>query len=82
MTTVCSRWVIRNLSDVERRKRFELSEAHAATYDEDSEDFCSRVLTGDETWLHLWDPESKWESMQWKHMDSHALTKLPLTQRR
>ena len=33
----------------------------------------SRVVTGDETWLHHWDPERKWrylKSMQSKHNDS------------
>ena len=27
-------------------------------------------VTGDETWLHHWDPETKKESMQWKHPGS------------
>ena len=32
--------------------------------------FFSRILTGDETWIHHWDPETKQNSMQWKHKDS------------
>jgi len=28
------------------------------------------LFTGDETWIHHWDPESKLDSMQWKHVQS------------
>ena len=28
------------------------------------------LVTGDETWLHHWDPDTKKESMQWKHPGS------------
>ena len=34
------------------------------------EDFHTRLITGDETWLHHWDPDTKKESMQWKHPGS------------
>jgi len=29
-----------------------------------------RIVTGDETWIHNYDPESKQQSMQWKHASS------------
>jgi len=29
-----------------------------------------RIATGDETWIHHYDPESKQQSMQWKHTSS------------
>jgi hypothetical protein len=29
-----------------------------------------RIVTGDETWIHHYDPESKQEFMQWKHKGS------------
>ncbi len=32
-------------------------------------------MTGDETWVHHWDPETKLESMAWKHRDSLTLIK-------
>ena len=34
------------------------------------ENFFSRIITGDETWVHNHDPETKQESMQWKHKGS------------
>ena len=44
-------------------------------YTSDSENFFSRVFTGDETWIHHWDPENKQESMQWKQKSSPASKK-------
>ena len=32
--------------------------------------FVKRIVTGDETWIHHYDPESKQQSMQWKHASS------------
>jgi len=32
--------------------------------------FVKRVVTGDETWIHHDDPETKQQSMQWKHASS------------
>jgi len=37
---------------------------------EDPEHFFQRLVTGDETWVYHRDPESKMESMQWKHKTS------------
>ena len=34
------------------------------------ENFFSRIIAGDETWVHHQDPETKQESMQWKHKGS------------
>ena len=38
-------------------------------YASDKETFCCPLVTGDETWIHHWDPESTLESMQWKHVN-------------
>jgi len=36
----------------------------------DSNDFLSRLLTVDETWLYYYDPETKQESIEWRHSGS------------
>ncbi|KAI6651841.1 hypothetical protein LOD99_4720 [Oopsacas minuta] len=33
------------------------------------EDFLDRIVTGDETWFHNYEPESKTQSKQWKRRD-------------
>jgi len=32
-----------------------------------SNDFLSRLVTMDETWLHRYDPQTKQQSMKWRH---------------
>jgi hypothetical protein len=38
--------------------------------EEHGEAFLSRIVTGDETWFFHYTPESKTESMTWKHPHS------------
>jgi histone-lysine N-methyltransferase SETMAR len=70
MRKLSARWVPRNLSLQDRHERMECSRELLGIYEADEDGFVVRVVTGDETWLHHWDPESKQESMQWKHKDS------------
>ena len=37
--------------------------------------FLKRIVTGDETWIHHYDPQSKQQSMQWKHTSSPSSRK-------
>jgi hypothetical protein len=39
-------------------------------YEEHGEAFLSKIVTGDETWVLHYTPESKAESMSWKHPHS------------
>ena len=70
MSKVSARWVPRNLSAGDRHQRTESSRELLDLYNTDEEEFLSRLVTGDETWIHHWDPETKLESMQWKHPNS------------
>ncbi|GFS24221.1 histone-lysine N-methyltransferase SETMAR [Elysia marginata] len=36
----------------------------------DSERFLRSIITGDESWVHHYDPESKMQSMQYRHKNS------------
>ena len=70
MSKVSTRWVPRNLNMQDRQQRVESSQELLEVYNANPEDFHTRLVTGDETWLHHWDPDSKKESMQWKHPGS------------
>jgi len=70
MSKVSSCWVPRNLNVHDRQQRVASCQEFLHLYTSDKENFCRRLVTGDETWIHHWDPESKLESMQWKHVDS------------
>ena len=69
MSKVSARWVPRNLNMQDRQQRVESSQ-ELEVYNANPEDFHTRLVTGDETWLHHWDPDTKKESMQWKRPGS------------
>lgn len=75
LSKVCARWVPRNLSPLDKLKRVQCSTELLDQFNQDEEDFLRHLVTGDETWIHHWDPESKQESMQWKHRGSPPPTK-------
>ena len=48
----------------------ESSQELLEVYNANPEDFHTRLVTGDETWLHHWDPDTKKEVVQWKRSGS------------
>jgi histone-lysine N-methyltransferase SETMAR len=70
MSKVCARWVPRMLDPEMKMRRVQAAEENLEVMDHSWNVFKRRFLTGDETWIHHYDPESKQESMQWKHPDS------------
>ena len=69
MSKVSARWVLRNLNMQDCQQRVESSQELLEVYNANPEDFHTRLVI-DETWLHHWDPDTKKESMQWKHPGS------------
>ena len=70
MSKVSARWVPRNLNMQDRQQRVESFQELLEVYNANPEDFHPHLVTGDETWLHHWDPDTKKESMQWKRPGS------------
>jgi hypothetical protein len=70
---VCSGWVPHQLTDEHIKTRMESSLMLLQHYEEQGEAFLSRIVTGDETWVFHYTPQSKAESMTWKH--PHSLVK-------
>ena len=73
MSKVSARWVPRYLNMQDSQQRVESSQELLEVYNANPEDFHTRLVTGDETWLHHWDPDTKKESMQWKRPGSPHL---------
>ena len=59
MTKVCSTWVPHLLMPLQRHERVEACEELLARYEEEGNDFLSRIITDDESWLYCYQPESK-----------------------
>ena len=72
---ICARWVPRELTAEHKRKRVEICQRLLNRYNNEGEEFLSRIVTGDETWVHHYEPESKRQSMEWKHPGSPAKKK-------
>jgi histone-lysine N-methyltransferase SETMAR len=67
---VSARWVPRMLTMDQKRTRVVTSEALLARFRHNPENFLARFVTMDETWVHHFDPETKRQSMEWKHKGS------------
>ena len=59
MTKVSARWVPRLLTPLQRKTRHDLSMQNLTLLDEDEESFFGRLVTMDECWVYLYDPETK-----------------------
>lgn len=70
MTKVCARWVPRMLDQKMKVCRYDISRENLKLMQMNWNLFTQRVVTGDETWIHHYDPETKQQSMQWKHVSS------------
>ena len=70
MNKVSATWVPRMLTPELKQNRVHVSEELLERYRHNPAKFISQFVTQDETWIHHFDPESKQQSMQWKHVES------------
>ena len=62
---VFAKWVPHLLTDHQRATRLQLSRQHLRRFRKEGENFLSRIITCDETWVFSWDPELKRQSAEW-----------------
>ncbi|GFS04208.1 histone-lysine N-methyltransferase SETMAR [Elysia marginata] len=58
------------LTDEMKRQRKTTCAELLKHYEEEGEEFIQRIVTGDESWVHHYDPESKRQSMEYRHKSS------------
>ncbi|GFU53119.1 histone-lysine N-methyltransferase SETMAR [Trichonephila clavipes] len=66
---VCAAWIPKQHTYQQKELRMGLALQHLFRYQEDPT-FMKRIVTGDETWCHHYESETKQDSMQWKHASS------------
>ena len=54
------------LSECQKAQRVESCQRFVQRLEGEGEDFLSRIVTADETWISLYEPESKEQSTMWK----------------
>lgn len=79
LSKVCSRWVPRILTEQHQRQRVESAQKFLELYENEGDNLFSRIVTGDETWVHHVTPETKRQSMVWKKKGEPAPKKAKTT---
>jgi len=75
---VCARWVPRSLTTKHRRQRKAICSEMLESFDAE-EAFLSQIVTGDETWAHHYELETKRQSVEWHHPQSPRKKKFKTT---
>jgi len=70
MRKLSSKCVPKCLNADQKRQRCQSSEQVWIFFRRDPADILSRLVTMDETWLFIYDPETKQQSMEWRHSGS------------
>ncbi|XP_015794241.1 histone-lysine N-methyltransferase SETMAR-like [Tetranychus urticae] len=60
-----ARWVPKTLSLTEKRRRVAIARSTLAEFGDEWENFLSRIVTGDETWVSYETPESRLDCAEW-----------------
>ena len=66
---VCARWIPKQLTMLHKQTRLDNRQQNLERY-EKGDAFLDRTITGDETWVHHYEPECKRLSMEWEHPQS------------
>ena len=61
---VCARWVPKELTEEQKNNRVAICQRLLDRYANEGEAFLTRIVTGDETWVHHFAPESKRQTME------------------
>ena len=68
MRKLSAKWIPKCLNADQKRQQS--SEQISEFFRRDPNDFLSRLVTMDEIWLYHYDPETKQQSMEWRHSGS------------
>ena len=79
MREVSVRWVPRMLTNESKASCVTMCQAMLSRDKGVNSAFFSSIVTMDETWMPMFNPETKWKSTQWKHTDSLPPKKFRVT---
>jgi len=72
---VSAQWVPKQVKSEQQAMRMTTSLDNLQRYKTEGKAMLERIVTGDETWVHHYQPETKQASRQWKHKESPTPTK-------
>ena len=79
MRRLCARWIPKMLSECQKAQRVESCQRFVQRFEWEGEDFLSRIVIADETWISLYKPESKEQSTMWKTLGSPSPKKFKVS---
>jgi histone-lysine N-methyltransferase SETMAR len=74
MQKLSANWVLKCLNADQKCQWCQSSEQRLEFFQRDRNDFLSRLVTIDQTWIYNYDPETKQQSMEWQHSSSPRAT--------
>ncbi|PNF17138.1 hypothetical protein B7P43_G09076 [Cryptotermes secundus] len=76
---VCARWVSRMLTPQHKMQRMGLALQHLNRYHDEGHDMPARIVTGDESWVRHYQPETKrvWEHPTLSRISATLAIQLP-----
>ena len=69
LSKVCTRWVPHLLTEEQKTQRLKCARELLKTYKGCNSQVISNLLTGDETWMHMFEPQRRADNKQWKRKD-------------
>jgi len=76
---VSASWVSRQLSAELKERRVDACQELLKRFEAEGDGFLGRTVTGDDTWVHYHQPETKKASKEWGHTSSPKSKKNPHT---
>lgn len=67
---VCARWVPRMLTPDMKQRRMDICQQLLLRFEQEGDGFLNNIVTGDESWVHHFDPLSKRASLEYRHHGS------------
>jgi hypothetical protein len=69
---VCARWVPKQLTKEHKQNCLTVCQSLLNYYHQEGDISLRRIITGDKTWIHKYMPETKRQTLEWKHPTSPA----------
>ena len=76
---LCARWIPKMMSECQKAQRVESCQRFVQRFEREGEYFLSRIVTADETWISLYESESKEQSTMWKTLGSPSPKKFKVS---
>jgi hypothetical protein len=71
---LCAHWVPKMLTDDHKMKRMGSALKFLMRYTQEGDEFLDSTVTGNETWVFHHTPQSKQQSLQWRHTQEEVMT--------